>query len=186
MAGTFSAGRAPAPAHPARLSPPKPHSPCPSAWSWGREHRHGHLSPQPFSMRKGKALASRDGKPYKPLCRAYSCHAAPAMGGHSSGGAERQQSPSALEPKEARAPLSLFALPQRAPQHSPPSLCPSSFSRTHIQLPPAIFVSKEKLIRSISSAPSPDVPPLTGNMTLRCQAQMQALHPDKRVLRKHF
>lgn len=81
MAGTFSAGRAPAPAHPARLSPPKPHSPCPSAWSWGREHRHGHLSPQPFSMRKGKALASRDGEPHKPrvpvqglLMPCGSCH----------------------------------------------------------------------------------------------------------------
>lgn len=83
----------------------------------GREHRHGRLSPQPFSMRKGEALVSYDGEQHKHHVPAQGlqCHAAPAVGGHSSWGAERRTSPSSLEPREARAPLSLFALPQRAP-----------------------------------------------------------------------
>lgn len=50
--------------------------------------------------------------------------------------------------------------PEEFPPHSPPLLsAPPFLSHTHVQLPSVIFVSKENLIQSISSASLPQCPP---------------------------
>lgn len=63
-----------------------------------------------------------------------------------------------LHPREV--PLCIFVLPlKNSPGAHPLSSLPTRFSHTHVQLPSVIFVSKENLIQSISSASLPQCPP---------------------------